>query len=98
MPLTESGLMSSASPNAMAAIDTSAQNTDRPALLADYWTTDEMAAAAGVCTRTLARWHSLRVGPPRTRLGNKVLYRIVSAKVWLVAQEEADVRGRGRVA
>lgn len=60
--------------------------------LADYWTLDEMGAMVGKTGRTLARWHALRVGPPRTVLGRNVLYRKDAARAWLLAQEEADLR------
>ena len=65
-------------------------------LLEGFWTPEQMASQAGVTTRTLARWHHLRIGPPRTRFGRTVLYRIASARAWLRAQEEPDVRGSAR--
>jgi hypothetical protein len=39
--------------------------------------------------RTLDRWAVLGMGPPRTRVGRKVLYRRRSVQKWLVAQEQA---------
>lgn len=60
--------------------------------LADYWTADEAAAALKVSGRTLTRWNSLREGPPRTHLGNRVLYHKDTVRAWLLAQQEDDLR------
>jgi excisionase family DNA binding protein len=35
----------------------------------------EASKLLGVSTRTLSRWHALRVGPARCKIGRKVLYR-----------------------
>lgn len=67
-------------------------------LFTDYLTQAAMAEAIGVSERTLTRWHSLRVGPPRTVIGRKILYHIPIARAWIAAQEEEIVhRGRGAV-
>lgn len=52
----------------------------------------ECAAELGVCVRTLERWHSLREGPPRTRIGRRAVYRRAAVLEWLQAREHADVR------
>ena len=68
------------------------------ALFEDYLTLSEAAEAIGVSERTLTRWHHMRVGPPRTRVGRKVLYHIPAARAWIAAQEEEVAkRGRGAV-
>ena len=68
------------------------------ALFTDYLTQAEMAEAIGVSERTLTRWHNLRVGPPRTVIGRKILYHIPTARAWIAAQEEEIAhRGRGAV-
>ena len=50
------------------------QESDQGAgLLAGYMTSQQVARDLGVGVRTLDRWHQLRKGPPRTRLGKRVL-------------------------
>lgn len=58
-------------------------------LLDGYWTLPELAALIGRSPRTLARWHNMRVGPPRTVLGNLVLFDKETTRAWLKAQAEA---------
>jgi hypothetical protein len=56
-------------------------------LLSEYLTTQELATELGRNRRTLDRWEVLGIGPPRTRVGRKVLYRRTSVQRWLAAQE-----------
>jgi excisionase family DNA binding protein len=58
-------------------------------LLSAFLTTKELAAELGRNKRTLDRWHALGTGPPRTRVGRKVLYRRTSVQKWLAAQEQS---------
>lgn len=69
-------------------------DNDRGPLFADYLTLAEMAHEIGVSERTLTRWHSLRVGPPRTVIGRKILYHAPAARAWMAAQQE-EVAARG---
>lgn len=64
-------------------------------LLSDFFTKAELAEAIDRSERTLDRWHNMRMGPPRTRLGSRILYRKDAVRAWLVAQEE-QVALRGR--
>ena len=48
-------------------------NTHSP--LNDYLTKDELARELRRSTRTLDRWHTRRVGPPRTRAQKLILYK-----------------------
>lgn len=57
-----------------------------------YLSRSETAEALGIATRTLDRWWSLRVGPPRTKVGNQVYYRREAVEAWLLAQEDEPVR------
>jgi phage terminase Nu1 subunit (DNA packaging protein) len=49
-----------------------------------------LAKQLGVSIDTLQRWEHQRKGPPVTRLGRKVLYRIESFHEWLAAQERQN--------
>ena len=56
-------------------------------LLSEYLTTTECASELGVDKRTLERWHRLREAPPRTKIGQKCLYRREAVAAWLIEQE-----------
>jgi predicted DNA-binding transcriptional regulator AlpA len=56
---------------------------------ADYLTKDQLAQQLGRSTRTIDRWHTQRIGPRRTKVGNKlVLYRKSAVSEWLERQAE----------
>lgn len=55
-------------------------------------TPKEAAKLLGVSTRTLSRWHALRVGPARCKIGRKVLYRREAVNVWLAQNETHPTR------
>jgi excisionase family DNA binding protein len=57
-------------------------------LLADYFSPSELAQHLGICERTLSRWHSLRLGPPRMVIGRKVRYRRAAVEKWLIQHEQ----------
>jgi hypothetical protein len=50
-------------------------------ILAEFLTKDELAAELRRNPRTLDRWDVLGMGPPRTFVGRKILYRRASAKM-----------------
>jgi hypothetical protein len=52
------------------------------------------ARILGVSPRTLDRWHLLRIGPPRIKIGNVVRYRASALCAWLRDQEQAGPRSR----
>jgi hypothetical protein len=56
-------------------------------ILSEFLTKEELAAELAVNPRTLDRWDVLGIGPPRTCVGRKVLYRRMSLRRWLAAQE-----------
>ncbi|MGO9683085.1 MAG: helix-turn-helix transcriptional regulator [Steroidobacteraceae bacterium] len=56
-------------------------------ILSEFLTKEELAAELRRNPRTLDRWDLLGMGPPRTHVGRKVLYRRASVQKWLVAQE-----------
>jgi predicted DNA-binding transcriptional regulator AlpA len=51
-----------------------------------------VAKLLGVSRRTLSRWHALRVGPARCKVGRTVLYRSEAVEQWLVKNETLPVR------
>lgn len=53
----------------------------------------EAAAFLSVHTRTLARWHSEGIGPPRIKVRRQILYRKASLIDWLESQEQPACRG-----
>ncbi|SHH16695.1 helix-turn-helix transcriptional regulator [Bradyrhizobium erythrophlei] len=58
-------------------------------ILKDYISRDDLAAKLGKSVKTLVRWELDGKGPPVTRVGRDVLYRIPSVEKWLQAQERA---------
>jgi predicted DNA-binding transcriptional regulator AlpA len=57
-----------------------------------YLTRSELAAELGVSERTIWRWDNARVGPPRTTLGRRILYRREGVTKWLKDREVPQVR------
>ena len=63
----------------------------------EYITPESLAKNLDISTRTLARWHVLRFGPPRTVVGRTILYRRDSVLEWLRTREDgARSNGRSR--
>jgi len=56
-------------------------------ILDGYARRKELAAAIGVTERTIARWTDQPDGLPVTKLGNRVLYRLDSAREWIAGRE-----------
>lgn len=52
----------------------------------------EVASLLDVSLRTLNRWHALRVGPPRCKVGRTVLYRSDALETWLSQNETPTAR------
>ncbi len=67
-------------------------------ILSEFLTKEELAEQLQRNPRTLDRWAVLGIGPPRTYVGRKVLYRRASVLKWLVAQEQAVEVDRQREA
>lgn len=63
-------------------------NGNTQEVLADYLTRSELARELNRSERTLDRWHQLRIGPPRSRIGSMVIYRRAALGEWLRAQEK----------
>jgi predicted DNA-binding transcriptional regulator AlpA len=58
----------------------------------------DYAALRGVSVRTVQRERALRMGPPFIKLGRSVYYRPAAIEAWLLAQEQAQPRAKGRAA
>jgi predicted DNA-binding transcriptional regulator AlpA len=56
----------------------------------DLLTEADVAATLRISVRTLRRWHSLRKGPPRVKIGRKIHYRIGSVQNWIEGSESID--------
>lgn len=52
----------------------------------------DVAELLGVSRRTLSRWHALRVGPARCKVGRTVLYRRDAIEGWLAENETHPTR------
>jgi hypothetical protein len=61
-------------------------------ILSEFFTKEELAAELQKNPRTLDRWDALGVGPARTHVGRKVLYKRASVQKWLAAQEQPASR------
>jgi len=58
-------------------------------ILSEFLEKDELAAELRRNPRTLDRWQLLGMGPPRTHVGRRVLYRRASVQKWLLQQERS---------
>ena len=58
----------------------------------------DYAAARGVSLRTAQRERAQRQGPPFIKLGRQIFYRPAAIEQWLIDQEQAQPRARGRAA
>ena len=57
-------------------------------LLSDYLTPAQAAGELNICTKTLERWAVDGKGPPRTKLGRRIMYRRATVAAWIAAQEQ----------
>jgi predicted DNA-binding transcriptional regulator AlpA len=64
-------------------------------VLEGYISKPELAAQLQKSTRTLDRLERQRIGPPRTKVGRLILYRVDSVRDWLASQEQGRRRTRG---
>lgn len=56
-------------------------------ILDGYIRKEELAAELGGTKRTLDRWHTGRIGPPRVRIGKTILFDRKSVLEWLARRE-----------
>lgn len=62
------------------------------AILDEFLSKQDAAVELGVSTRTLDRWWSERIGPPRARVGRAVFYKRDSIRDWINKNEVQPVR------
>jgi hypothetical protein len=61
-------------------------------LQAEYIDKAMLCAGLGISTRTLDRLEVARIGPPKTKIGKRVLYRKDSVRTWLATHEQGQAR------
>jgi hypothetical protein len=61
---------------------------------ADLLTREQLAPQLQTTIRTLDRWESLKIGPPRIILGGSVLYRVAAVREWLLKREQQPLSAR----
>lgn len=74
----------------------STDNIPKISALDGYLTASEMAKELGLHPSTLAKWRMVRRGPPFVRMGKRIMYSIVSFRIWLDTCEVVPVLNRGR--
>ena len=52
-----------------------------------YITAHRLAALLGVTVRTLERWDAARIGPPKIKIGKRVLFDVAKLPEWLATRE-----------
>jgi len=57
-----------------------------------YLTADRLANMLAVTVRTLARWNTSRIGPPKISIGKTVLYDLSKLPDWLASRETHPTR------
>jgi predicted DNA-binding transcriptional regulator AlpA len=60
------------------------------------YTREQLAAELGVSVKTLARWHTQRIGPARCKIGQFICYRREAVNEWLIANENRPEKRRTR--
>jgi len=63
------------------------EHEPKHSVLNDWIIRAELAQQLSVTTDTLARWATRGIGPPRIRIGRRVLYRRASVEKWLAEME-----------
>ena len=64
----------------------------------DLITEADYAAQRGVSLRTAQRERAQRIGPPFIKLGRQIFDRPAAIEQWLIDQEQAQPRAKGRAA
>jgi predicted DNA-binding transcriptional regulator AlpA len=59
-----------------------------------YVTTYRLASMLGMSPRTINRWNTARMGPPRIRVGMLILFEVTKVQDWLASFENEPVASR----
>jgi predicted DNA-binding transcriptional regulator AlpA len=62
----------------------------------EFMTRDSLARDLGVSVRTIDRWVSLRLGPPRISIGKLILFCRSAVLKWLSSREDGTRIGKRR--
>lgn len=73
-----------------------AQAASSATLLDGYLRPAEVAREIGCNLRTLSRWHRLRIGPPRIKVGRLILYPVAAFREWLASRVVVGDAAGGR--
>jgi hypothetical protein len=65
-------------------------------ILTDFLGQEEFARQLGTSLRTVRRWDSLRIGPPKVVIGRKIFYRREAVQDWLRSREDGGARNGRR--
>src|ERR1700730_5853702 len=57
-----------------------------------YITQQHLAALLKISERTLARWDSRRIGPPKITIGKTILFDVAKLPDWLASRETQPIR------
>lgn len=61
-------------------------------VLEGYLRREELAKELRVSPRTIDRWQTMRMGPPRVHIGRTILYSADSVREWLRSREHVPSR------
>ncbi len=65
-------------------------------LLDGYISREQLAKELGKALRTIDRWETRRIGPPRVVIGRMILYRKETVREWLLSREQQRNGGSPR--
>jgi hypothetical protein len=68
-----------------------------PGIADEYDTPDQLANELGISVRTLGRWHRLRIGPPRVKVGRLILYPKAGKREWLATHASGSHHAHKRM-
>jgi predicted DNA-binding transcriptional regulator AlpA len=69
---------------------------DHTFITEEYWERKEFAQVMGVDPRSVDTWEVKGIGPPRIKIGKRILYRKSSVMQWLATRETSRNRRMAR--
>ena len=61
-----------------------------PEIATEYLTVEQLSAYIKIEPGTIYNWKQLGLGPKRTKLGKRVLFKKSDVDAWIAGQNEAD--------